>query len=140
MKPRGRWLIVVSALVLAGIQAAVAARLAISAAGKISLSQFLTAAVDRGDVPGIVALVVDREGVLYEGAFGKLDVARGTAMPTDAVFRIASMTKPITAVAIMMLVDAGKLSLDDPVGKYLPEFADRQVITTFNAGDATYQT
>jgi CubicO group peptidase (beta-lactamase class C family) len=70
-----------------------------------------------GDVPGVVTLIVNREGVLYQGAAGKQDVARGVAMPADAIFRIASMTKPVISVAIMMLVESGKLELDDPVSK-----------------------
>jgi len=124
---------------LAHVHAAAPARPLISAAGKTALSQYLSAAVDRDDVPGVVTLVVDREGVLYEGAAGKLDVARRVDMPADALFRIASMTKPITSVAVMMLVEAGKLGLDDPVSKYLPEFENRQVISTFNPADGTYE-
>jgi CubicO group peptidase (beta-lactamase class C family) len=104
------------------------------------VSQPLRAAVERGDIPGVVALVADRDGVVYEGAFGKLDVAHGTAMPTNAIFRIASMTKPITSTAIMMLIDEGRLGLDDPVSMYLPGFDHLQVITKFNAADATYET
>jgi len=139
MKSVGRWLVVASALMLAHVQAAAPARPLISAAGTTALSQYLSAAVDRGDVPGVVTLVVDREGVLYEGAAGKLDVTRRVDMPADALFRIASMTKPITSVAVMMLVEAGKLGLDDPVSKYLPEFENRQVISTFNPADGTYE-
>src|SRR5262245_36979927 len=78
------------------------------------LTAQLTAAVTRGDTPGVTALVVDREGVLYEGAAGKLDVGKNIPMPVDAIFNIASMTKPVTSVAIMMLLDQGKLKLDDP--------------------------
>ncbi len=109
-------------------------------AGKAALSQAATAATGRGDVPGVVTLIVNREGVLYQGAAGKQDVARDAAMPPDAIFRIASMTKPVTSVAIMMLVDAGKVQLDDPVSKYLPDFDKRPVITKFNAADGSYET
>ncbi len=139
MKSAGQWLVVALALMLAHVHAAAATRPLISAAGKSALSRYLSAAVDRGDVPGVVTLVVDREGVLYEGAAGKLDVARRVDMPATAVFRIASMVKPITSVAVMMLVEAGKLGLDDPVSKYLPEFENRQVISTFNAAEGTYE-
>jgi len=140
MKSLGRSLVVVAAaFVLAHLHAAAPAPSSISPAGQDALSQYLTAAVDRGDVPGVVALVVDREGVLYEGTAGKVDVARRADMPANAIFRIASMTKPITSVAIMMLVEEGKLSLDDPVSKYLPDFENRQVISTFNAADGTYE-
>ncbi len=104
------------------------------------LSRELSTAVSRGDSPGVVALVVSRDGVLYQGAAGKLDVARDIAMPTNAIFSIASMTKPVTSVAIMRLFEEGKLKLDDPVSKYLPDFDNLQVITKFNEADATYET
>src|SRR5262245_36285239 len=104
------------------------ARPALSDAGKAELSKFGAAAVERGDVPGVVTLIVNRQGVLYEGAAGKQDVARNIVMPADAIFRIASMTKPVTSVALMMLVEQGKVKLDDPVSKYLPDFEKRPVI------------
>jgi CubicO group peptidase (beta-lactamase class C family) len=82
---------------------------------------------------------VDRKGVLFEGAAGKLDAAANTALPVNAIFNIASMTKPVTSVAIMMLVEQGKLSLDDPVSRYLPGFDHLQVLTKFNPADGTYE-
>lgn len=111
-----------------------------SGAGKAALSRQISSAVSRGDAPGVVALIVGRDGVLYQGAAGKLDAARDEAMPVDAIFSIASMTKPVTSVAIMMLCDEGKLKLDDPVSKYLDGFDNLQVITKFNEKDATYET
>jgi CubicO group peptidase (beta-lactamase class C family) len=112
----------------------------VSATAKTALSRQLEDAVTRGDTPGVVALIVNQQRVLYLGAAGKLDIARNTAMPTNAIFAIASMTKPVTSVAIMMLYEQGKLKLDDPVSKYLPGFDNLQVITKFNDKDATYQT
>jgi methyl acetate hydrolase len=112
----------------------------ISDAGKAAIAKRAAMATERGDVPGVVTLIVSREGVLYEGAAGKQDVARGVAMPVDAIFRIASMTKPVTSVAIMMLVESGKLELDDPVSKYLPDFRNREVISKFNAANGSYET
>src|SRR5271165_3503082 len=109
-------------------------------AAKAALSGQLSGAVSRGDTPGVVALLVGRDGVLYEGAAGKLDVANNIAMPLNAIFSIASMTKPVTSVAIMMLFEEGKLKLDDPVSKYLTGFDNLQVITKFNEKDATYET
>jgi CubicO group peptidase (beta-lactamase class C family) len=111
-----------------------------SEAGKAALSHELGGAVSRSDTPGVVGLVVGRDGVLYEGAAGKLDVGHGTAMPVNAIFSIASMTKPVTSVAIMMLLEEGKLKLDDPVSKYLTGFDNLRVITKFNEKDATYET
>lgn len=111
-----------------------------SEAGKAALSSQLSSAVSRNDTPGVVALVVGQDGVLYKGVAGKLDVAHNLAMPANAIFSIASMTKPVTSVAIMMLLEQGKLKLDDPVSKYLPGFDNLQVITKFNDKDATYET
>ena len=111
-----------------------------SDAGKQAVSRQLNEAVRRGDTPGVVALVVGQEAVLYEGAAGKLDVAHNIAMPMNAIFAIASMTKPVTSVAVMMLMEEGKLKLDDPVSKYLAGFDNLQVITKFNEKDARYET
>jgi CubicO group peptidase (beta-lactamase class C family) len=125
---------------LLAVQVSAAALPALSDAGKAEIAKVATAATVSGDVPAVVTMIVNRDGVLYEGAVGKQDVARGVDVKPDAIFRIASMTKPITSVAIMMLVDAGKVGLDDPVSKYLPEFKGRPVIDKFNEADATYTT
>ena len=99
----------------------------------------LRGAVERKDIPGVVALVTDRKGVLYENAFGVADVASGRPLKTDALFRIASMTKPITSTALMQLVEQGKIGLDDPAEKYLPELKNPQVIESFNAATGDYK-
>jgi methyl acetate hydrolase len=99
----------------------------------------LRGAVERKDVPGVVALVTDRERVLYTGAFGVADVATGRALTQDALFRIASMTKPVTSVALMQLVEQGEIGLDDPASKYLPELADLQVIESFDTKTGDYK-
>jgi CubicO group peptidase (beta-lactamase class C family) len=127
--------VVVSGLLLTHAPVSTQTPPSMTATDRAALSQFLSDAVARGDVPGVVALVVNRDGVLYHGAAGRLDVTRGVGMRPDAIFRIASMTKPITSVAVMMLVEAGKLALDDPVSSHLPEFEDRQVISQFDAND-----
>ena len=88
----------------------------------------------------MVAAVTNKDQMLYLKAFGKQDVARGVPMSKDTVFRIASMTKPVTSVGIMMLYDQGKLRLDDPVSNYLPAYKGREVIARFNEEDATYTT
>jgi methyl acetate hydrolase len=111
-----------------------------SASATAAVAGVLARAVERGDTPGVVGLVVDRDGVLFEGASGKLDIARDLPLRTDAIFNIASMTKPVTSVAIMMLLEQGKLALDDPVSKYLPGFDKLEVIRKFNAADGTYET
>ena len=78
--------------------------------------------VDEDRLGGVVALVARNGKVAYLQAFGALDPRTGAPMPTDAVFRIASQTKAVTSVAVMVLFEEGKLLLDDPVSKYIPEF------------------
>ena len=100
----------------------------------------LQRAVEQGTVPGVVAAVARNNQVLYYKAFGMKEVAAQKPMTPDTIFRMASMTKPITSAAIMLLQDQRKLSVDDPVSKYLPEFKDREVIATFNAADSSFTT
>ena len=99
----------------------------------------LRGAVERKDVPGVVALVTDRRGVIYQGAFGVADVGNGRALAADALFRIASMTKVVTSTAAMQLVEQGRMSLDDPAEKYLPQFAGLKVIESFDAATGAYK-
>jgi len=80
--------------------------------------------VNSNEIPGAVALVATKDKVLHLSAVGESDLATGRKMKTDDVFWIASMSKPMTSVAVAMLADDGKLSFDDPVEKYLPEFRD----------------
>ncbi len=108
--------------------------------GARELSSFLAEIVKRGDVPGVVVLVTAPDRVLYHEAFGKMNVGQGLEMRKDAIFRIASMTKPITSAALMMLVEEGKLRLDDQVSKYLPAFTSPQVISRLNLSAGTYET
>jgi methyl acetate hydrolase len=98
----------------------------------------LADAVARHDVPGVVAMAVNRQGPLYQGAFGTADVSSGRPMTVDTLFRFYSMTKPITSVAAMQLVEQGKLSLDVPASTYLPELATIPVVTSFDASTGTY--
>jgi len=102
------------------------------------IDAYLATVVRETKVPGMVGLVVDADGVLYANAFGRQDVANDVPMATDTIFRIASMTKPVTSVAVMMLVQEGDIGLDDPVSDYLPAFEGKEVIATFNAADKTY--
>jgi len=112
----------------------------IPAQGTAALSSFLKEATDRGDVPGVVVAVVNKDGVVYHEAFGRSRTLTSTPMTKDTIFNMASMTKPVTSVAIMMLVEDGKLKLDDEVAKYLPKYKDPLVISKFNEADSTYET
>jgi len=84
--------------------------------------------VDEGKMPGMVALVARNGEVAYHKSFGMQDIDRQTPMPKDAIFRIASMSKAVTSVAVMMLYEEGHFLLTDPVSKYIPEFSDPQVM------------
>jgi CubicO group peptidase (beta-lactamase class C family) len=83
--------------------------------------------IERGRVPGAVALIARRGRVGFFDSFGQRDAASGAPMPKDAIFRIYSMTKPITSVAAMMLWEEGRFLLNDPIAKYLPELSDLDV-------------
>ena len=93
----------------------------------------LTQGVQRGDVPGVVAMVANREGVIYEGAFGERALGSGTAMTTDTVGWIASMTKAITSVAALQCVERGLLKLDEPAKNVCPQLGQVGVLTGFDA-------
>jgi methyl acetate hydrolase len=96
----------------------------------------LSRAVGAKGVPGAVALAAADSGVVYEGAFGSCDLSVGPAMTLDTVFRIASMTKAVTAVAAMQLVEQHKLELDEPIGAVVPELASPQVLEGFDGAGA----
>src|SRR5438874_4334552 len=83
--------------------------------------------VERGEVPGLVTLV-SRRGEVHVDAIGMKAVGGGDPIGRDTIFRISSMTKPITAAAAMILVEECKLRLDEPVDRLLPELADRKVL------------
>lgn len=101
-----------------------------------AIDQVLRQAVESGAVPGVVALAADRDGPIYEGAFGRRSLAGPTPMTPDTVFWVASMTKAVTSVAAMQLVEEGRLSLDAPLGPLLPGLAAPQVLEGF-APDGT---
>lgn len=100
---------------------------------KAALDTILSEAAAAGTVPGVIALVGDRDGTLYEGAFGKRDITRDTPMTGDTVAWIASMTKAVTTAALMQLVEEGKVDLDAPAATYAPEIGEIGVLTDFDA-------
>lgn len=91
--------------------------------------------VDDKRIAGAVTLVVRHGKIVYLKSQGMMDREAGKAMPTDAMFRICSMSKPITSVAVMMLYEEGKFLLDDPVSKYLPEFKNPKVLVKPTKGE-----
>src|SRR5881397_1794340 len=96
----------------------------------------LKQAVDAKEVPGVVAMATTDKGLLYEGAFGVRALDQAPAMTLDTVFRIASMTKAITSVAAMQLVEQGKLKLEEPVPNIDPALGSPQVLEGFDAAGA----
>ena len=129
----------VCALALAfalGVPALAGGELADSAA----IDAYLDRMVAETKIPGVVVLVVDEAAILYSHAAGERNSAAGDAMSPDTIFNIASMTKPVAVAAIMMLVEEGRLALDDPVSKHMPEFAGKPVIESFDASDGSYTT
>jgi CubicO group peptidase (beta-lactamase class C family) len=111
-------------------------RLGLSSVRLDRLSRGLQESIDQGKTVGIVALVARRGQVAYLRSFGKLDPLKGTPLPSDAIFRIASQTKAVTTVAVMILLEEGRLLLDDPVSKYIPEFAHTSVAVQAPEKDA----
>ena len=115
-----------------GTTGAVAATEAARSAAQRNLDPILRQAAESRDIAGVVAAAAAQDGILYEGAFGKRDLAKGTDMTRDSVFWIASMTKAITSAAAMQLVEQGKLQLEQPMGALLPELKSPQVLEGFD--------
>ena len=94
---------------------------------------FYRAKVDSGRIAGIAYAVADSSGVLHQSAIGYADIEADKPLALDTVFRLYSMTKPLTAVALMLLFEEGRFALDEPVLRYLPEFADMRVLSSATA-------
>ena len=110
-----------------------AAAAGFSAAGVAALNAEMHALVDQQKLAGVVTLLARKGKVVNLDAYGKQDLSAPTAMTTDSIFRIASMTKPICGVAMMQLYEQGKWKLDDPVARHIPEFAGLKVKTADGA-------
>src|ERR1700710_3168075 len=100
------------------------------------IDQILRQKCESKEIPGVVAIAATGDEVIYQGAFGKRDLSKDDPMTLDSVFWIASMTKAVTTAAGMQLVEQGKLSLDEPIGKVLPDLAAPQVLEGFDASGA----
>src|SRR5215472_5777181 len=103
---------------------------------KAQIDQILRQGSDAQDIPGVVAMAASGKEVIYQGAFGKRDLSKSDPMTIDSVFWIASMTKAVTTAGAMQLVEQGKLALDEPIGKLLPDLATPQVLEGFDANGA----
>ena len=112
------------------------ARIGLSADTLADADSAVQALIDAEQLAGAVVIVARRGRVGHFRAYGRLSVDTGAPMPEDAIFRIASMTKPVGSVAAMMLYDEGRLDLDAPASEYLPELADMQVVASAEAAVA----
>jgi CubicO group peptidase (beta-lactamase class C family) len=104
-----------------------------SATRNAAIDEILKRAAGNGDVPGVVAMATDRDGIIYQGAFGQRVLGQPAAMSLDTVAWIASMTKAITGAAAMQLVEQGKLDLDAPATAVVSELAQTHVLEGFDA-------
>ena len=111
-----------------------------SAARLDKIDAMLTEEVDQGRIPGAVALIARKGKIVFHKAYGMDNGEKKRPLEKDAIFRIASQTKAITATAVMMLWEEGKFQLDDQISKYIPEFKEAQILDTFNEADSTYTT
>ncbi len=104
------------------------------------IDSLITSGIDSGWITGAVGYIARDGKIAYCKSFGFMDPEAKTAMKTDNIFRIASQTKAITSLAAMILFEEGRLLLDEPVSKYIPEFAHPVVLDKFNPADTTYTT
>jgi methyl acetate hydrolase len=98
------------------------------------IDRILAGAVEAGDVPGVVALAADDNGLCYEGAFGVRTLGQPEPMSLDTVVWLASMTKLVTCVAAMQMVERGRIGLDEPLQVLMPEIATVRVLDGFDGG------
>jgi methyl acetate hydrolase len=103
--------------------------------GLATIDGLLERACAEDAVPGVVAMVADRDGVVYEGAAGRLRIGDGAPAATDTLFRIASMTKALTSVAALQLVEQGRLALDQEVASLIPAFGELQLLEGFDGDE-----
>jgi CubicO group peptidase (beta-lactamase class C family) len=104
-----------------------------------AIDEAMRGAVTRKEVAGVVVMAADRKSIIYQGAFGVADIAEARPLKLDALFRIASMTKAVTSTAAMQLVEQGRFAIEDPVEKYLPEFAKLSVFESFDGATGAYR-
>src|ERR1700678_2359601 len=97
-----------------------------------AIDGLLADAASDGTLPGVIAIAGDRDGTLYEGAFGRLSVTGEEPARADTMLAIASMTKAITSVAALQLIEQGRLELEQPVSSVVPAFAQLQVLDGFD--------
>ena len=103
-----------------------------------SIEELITKDIEQNNLPGAVVLVGDDKGIVYKRAFGIKNPETQEKYKDDDIFRIASMTKAITSIAVLKLWEKGKIYLDDPIEKYIPEFKGVEIFESFNEKDSSY--
>lgn len=104
------------------------------------IDQVINDYVSKKQIPGAVVFIARNGKIVYHKAFGFSDAEKQTPLRKDDIFRIASQTKAITSLAVMMLFEEGKFLLDEPISKYIPEFKSPRVMTNLNWSDTSYTT
>jgi CubicO group peptidase (beta-lactamase class C family) len=145
MKKKNLLLVISLVLILCSLQAqntelkeAIPSSVKVSEERLTRIDKMLQQCIDSGWISGAVGLIARDGKIIYHKAFGISDIGTNKKMVQDNIFRIASQTKAITSIAAMMLFEEGKFLLDDPVSKYIPEFAHPQVVDKYNEQDTTY--
>ena len=106
----------------------------------LRIDEYINKSISKSIIPGAVALVTRNGKIIYHKAFGYENFSEKIPFEKNHIFRIASMTKAITSLAVLILWEEGKFSLDDPIEKFIPEFKDHQILEKFNKRDSTYTT
>ena len=122
------------------LQVATPASVKVSAERLGRINKMLQQNIDNGWIAGAVGFIARDGKIIYNKSFGVSNLDTKSPMHTDDIFRIASQTKAITSIAVMMLFEEGKFLLDDPISKYIPEFAQPTVLDKFNEKDSTFTT
>jgi CubicO group peptidase (beta-lactamase class C family) len=117
----------------AGLQLASPETVGLSLERLKRLDEAMQGPIDRGEIAGVVTLAARHGKLIHSRAYGRQDLASGKPMPTDAIFRIYSMTKPVIGVAMMILYEEGKWHPEDPIAKFVPQFANLKVFTGLDA-------
>ena len=104
------------------------------------IDNLINSFIDDNQIPGAVVLVGDNKNILYQKSFGIKNPITNDKYQVNDIFRIASMTKAITSVGVIKLWEKGKIGLDDPIEKYIPEFKNVQILDSYNKKDTTYST
>ena len=128
-----------------GVAASPSARVSVAAAAGFvpdrleRVDQWIETLVRERQIPGAVVMLVRDGQVAYHRAWGVRDMGSGAALQPTDIFRIASQTKAVTSLAVMMLWEEGRFQLDDPIARYLPAFAEQSVLVKFNPADSSYE-